>query len=85
MTAAHHDYNPAADATGSYYAAIESKRLRGDATAPLDYAVDDPEDDEPHKRCPLCLSVIMAACFAMIIGGLVFATFAIKEVMIWLM
>lgn len=81
MTTAHDDYDAAADSVGSYYAAIEAKRLRGDA-APLDYAVG---DDEPYDRYPLCLSAIMAACFAMVIGGLVFATFAIKEVMRWVM
>lgn len=45
----------------------------------------DEDHDEPYNRCPQCLSAIMAACFAMVIGGLMLAAFAIKEVMRWLM
>lgn len=81
-------YDDAADSTGSYYAAIEAKRKRGDATRqdspPLDY-VDTPEDDEPYNRCPICSAAIAGVVGGIVLAALMAAAFAIKEMMTWVM
>lgn len=59
---------------------------------PQDYPIDDapPEadpllDDEPYNRCPFCNAAMAGLVGGVVIGGLMLAAFAIKEVMTWLM
>ena len=55
LDAPQREYDPADDAMKSYYAAIEAKRLRGDAAPVIDLAVASPVD--LGKRIKLSLTM----------------------------
>lgn len=59
---------------------------------PQDYPIDDvpAEDDpllaadEPYNRCPFCNAAMAGLVGGVVLGGLMLAAFAIKEMMTWL-